>query len=245
MLELKNVSYAPEDDTGAKTEILSGIDLSFPAHSVTVITGQNGSGKSTLIKLLMGILFPTEGKICLRGEEITGLSVTERAKLGFTLAFQQPVRFKGVTVKDLLDLASGRNNTLDQLCSYLSDVGLCARNYIDREADGTLSGGELKRIELAAALAKGGEVFLLDEPEAGIDLWSFARLTETFEEIHARQDCTMIIISHQERIISLADEILVIDKGVIARRGTRDEVFSDIVHSTTGGCPVIYGEAKK
>ena len=144
MLELKNVSYAPEDDTGAKTEILSGIDLSFPAHSVTVITGQNGSGKSTLIKLLMGILFPTEGKICFRGEEITGLSVTERAKLGFTLAFQQPVRFKGVTVKDLLDLASGRNNTLDQLCSYLSDVGLCARNYIDREADGTLSGGELK-----------------------------------------------------------------------------------------------------
>ena len=235
MLELKNVSYAPEDDTGAKTEILSGIDLSFPAHSVTVITGQNGSGKSTLIKLLMGILFPTEGKICFRGEEITGLSVTERAKLGFTLAFQQPVRFKGVTVKDLLDLASGRNNTLDQLCSYLSDVGLCARNYIDREADGTLSGGELKRIELAAALAKGGEVFLLDEPEAGIDLWSFTNLIAVFEKMYEQINGSILIISHQERILEIADKIVVIAAGRITAEGPREEILPGLMNPS-GAC---------
>ena len=229
MLELKNVSYAPEDDTGAKTEILSGIDLSFPAHSVTVITGQNGSGKSTLIKLLMGILFPTEGKICFRGEEITGLSVTERAKLGFTLAFQQPVRFKGVTVKDLLDLASGRNNTLDQLCSYLSDVGLCARNYIDREADGTLSGGELKRIELAAALAKGGELFLLDEPEAGIDRSSFDELIRLFEKL---RDKTVIIVSHQRKILEIADYIVRLDKSAPPVFGTRKELYDKLAART-------------
>ena len=241
MLELKNVSYAPEDDTGAKTEILSGIDLSFPAHSVTVITGQNGSGKSTLIKLLMGILFPTEGKICLRGEEITGLSVTERAKLGFTLAFQQPVRFKGVTVKDLLDLASGRNNTLDQLCSYLSDVGLCARNYIDREADGTLSGGELKRIELAAALAKGGEVFLLDEPEAGIDLWSFQNLIAVFEKMYEKEGGSILIISHQERILNIADRIVVIADGRISKTGTKDEILPELL-CEPGSCKFYKGE---
>lgn len=232
---MKNVSYAPEDDTGAKTEILSGIDLSFPAHSVTVITGQNGSGKSTLIKLLMGILFPTEGKICFRGEEITGLSVTERAKLGFTLAFQQPVRFKGVTVKDLLDLASGRNNTLDQLCSYLSDVGLCARNYIDREADGTLSGGELKRIELAAALAKGGEVFLLDEPEAGIDLWSFTNLIAVFEKMYEQINGSILIISHQERILEIADKIVVIAAGRITAEGPREEILPGLMNPS-GAC---------
>ena len=149
-------------------------------------------------------------------------------------------------MRDLLSLASGRADlTHEEGCQYLTKVGLCAHDYIDREVDASLSGGEVKRIEIATILARQPQLMILDEPEAGIDLWSFARLTETFEEIHTRQDCTMVIISHQERIISLADEILVIDKGVIARRGTRDEVFTDIVHSTTGGCPVIYGEAKK
>ena len=169
-----------------------------------------------------------------------------RARRGISYGFQQPPRFKGIRVKDLLTIASGQKFLpRGEACKYLTQVGLCAADYLDREVDASLSGGEVKRIEIATILARQPQLMILDEPEAGIDLWSFARLTETFEEIHTRQDCTMVIISHQERIISLADEILVIDKGVIARRGTRDEVFTDIVHSTTGGCPVIYGEAKK
>ena len=245
MLELKGLSYQVEDN-GAQTDILRGIDLTIDNNKFVVITGPNGGGKTTLAKAIMGLVPATGGQILWNGQDITKLSITERAKLGISYGFQQPPRFKGLKVRDLLALASGnRNLSRDECCSYLNRVGLCAADYVDREMDTSLSGGEVKRIEIATILARQPQLMILDEPEAGIDLWSFARLTETFEEIHTRQDCTMVIISHQERIISLADEILVIDKGVIARRGTRDEVFTDIVHSTTGGCPVIYGEAKK
>ena len=245
MLELKHISYrvsTPEGDM----DIIKDISITIPDHRLMVFTGPNGGGKTTLAKIIMGLVQPTSGQIFYNGEDITGLSITERAKKGISYGFQQPPRFKGIRVKDLLTIASGQKFLpRGEACKYLTQVGLCAADYLDREVDASLSGGEVKRIEIATILARQPQLMILDEPEAGIDLWSFARLTETFEEIHTRQDCTMVIISHQERIISLADEILVIDKGVIARRGTRDEVFTDIVHSTTGGCPVIYGEAKK
>ena len=245
MLELKNLSFAASAESGT-VDILKHIDLTVEDGKFIVITGPNGGGKTTLAKVIMGLVTPTSGQILWNGEDITALDITARAKRGISYGFQQPPRFKGIRVKDLLTIASGQKFLpRGEACKYLTQVGLCAADYLDREVDASLSGGEVKRIEIATILARQPQLMILDEPEAGIDLWSFARLTETFEEIHTRQDCTMVIISHQERIISLADEILVIDKGVIARRGTRDEVFTDIVHSTTGGCPVIYGEAKK
>ena len=245
MLELKDIRYSVDAPEG-HTDILRGISLTSPEKKLVVLTGPNGGGKTTLAKAIMGLVTPTSGEVLWNGEDVTGLSITERAKRGISYGFQQPPRFKGIRVKDLLTIAAGQKFLpKGEACRYLTQVGLCAGDYLDREVDTSLSGGEVKRIEIATILARHPQLMILDEPEAGIDLWSFARLTETFEEIHARQDCTMIIISHQERIIALADEILVIDKGVVARRGTRDEVFPDIVHSTTGGCPVIYGEAKK
>ncbi len=245
MLELKHITYTVSTPEGEQT-ILNDISIDIPDRKLIVFTGPNGGGKTTLAKVIMGLVTPTGGQILFNGQDITHLGITERAKLGISYGFQQPPRFKGITVRNLLTIASGDANlSKDKCCKYLTQVGLCANDYLDREVDVSLSGGEVKRIEIATILARQPQLMILDEPEAGIDLWSFARLTETFEEIHTRQDCTMVIISHQERIISLADEILVIDKGVIARRGTRDEVFTDIVHSTTGGCPVIYGEAKK
>ena len=244
MLTLKNLSLTASDAQG-RTDIVKNVSLDVEDGKFLVITGPNGGGKTTLAKLIMGLATPTGGQILLDGEDITPLSITDRARRGISYSFQQPPRFKGMKVSDLLTIAAGKTLSHDEACSYLTQVGLCARDYLGRDVDTSLSGGEVKRIEIATILARQPQLMILDEPEAGIDLWSFARLTETFEEIHARQDCTMVIISHQERIISLADEILVIDKGEIARRGTRDEVFADIVHSTTGGCPVIYGEAKK
>lgn len=244
MLTLKNLSLTASDAQG-RTDIVKNVSLDVEDGKFLVITGPNGGGKTTLAKLIMGLAVPTGGQILLDGEDITPLSITDRARRGISYSFQQPPRFKGMKVSDLLTIAAGKTLSHDEACSYLTQVGLCARDYLGRDVDMSLSGGEVKRIEIATILARQPQLMILDEPEAGIDLWSFARLTETFEEIHTRQDCTMVIISHQERIISLADEILVIDKGVIARRGTRDEVFTDIVHSTTGGCPVIYGEAKK
>ena len=245
MLELQHISYAVREGDG-ELGILNDISLTIDDHKLVVFTGPNGGGKTTLAKVIMGLVQPTAGRILWNGQDITDLGITERARLGISYGFQQPPRFKGLTVRNLLTLASGDEKlSKDKCCQYLTKVGLCANDYLDREVDTSLSGGEVKRIEIATILARNSQLMIFDEPEAGIDLWSFARLTETFEQIHAGGSATMIIISHQERIISLADEILVIDKGEIARRGTRDEVFADIVHSTTGGCPVIYGEAKK
>ncbi len=224
MLELKNVSYSVKDErTGTRQDILKNVSLSFGDREISAITGPNGSGKSTLIKILMGFEKPTSGKVLFNGEDITDCSVTERAKKGFTIAFQQPVRFKGITVKKLLELACGKKMNTDEMCQCLSAVGLCARNYIDRYVDGTLSGGELKRIELASAIAKGGEVFLLDEPEAGIDLWSFEDLVKVFERLH---DKTVIIVSHQQRILETADKIVLFDNNEkLICAGKREEMF--------------------
>ncbi len=226
MVELKNVSYSVKDEaSGRKQDILKNVNLCFDDASVTVITGPNGSGKSTLIKLLMGMQQPTSGRILFNGEDITALSVTERAKKGFTIAFQQPVRFKGITVKKLLSLASGTQQDIGQMCDCLSAVGLCARDYIDRQVDGTLSGGELKRIELALAIAKGGDVFLLDEPEAGIDLWSFEDLVRIFNRL---RDKTVIIVSHQHRILETADRIVLFENDRIVSAGKKEEMFSKL-----------------
>lgn len=208
MLQLKDINYSVVDEQNNTIEILKNINLKF-AKGITVITGQNGSGKSSLIKLIMGINQQSSGKIIYNKTDISNTSITERANLGFTLAFQQPIRFKGVMVKDLLDIASSKNNKLSDVCEYLSKVGLCAKDYINRELDNTLSGGELKRIELALALAKGGEVFLFDEPEAGIDLWSFENLIDIFKNLKNK---IVIIVSHQEKIIQCANNVVVLDK---------------------------------
>ena len=237
MLELKHIDFSVKEEGDKRVKILSDISLSFPEKSITVITGQNGSGKSTLIKLITGLEKPTSGQIIYNGQDVTALSVTERAKLGFTTAFQQPVRFKGITVKKLLDIACGKQSNLGQLCEYLSQVGLCARNYIDRELDGSLSGGEAKRIELAMAIAKGGEVFLLDEPEAGIDLWSFSDLTNLFASL---RDKTVLIVSHQQKIMEIADNIVLLDKESAPVVGTRDEMLPTL-QDRSGVCAARKG----
>ena len=239
MLELKNICYQVDSPEGT-VDILDHIDLVIPDHKLVVFTGPNGGGKTTLAKVIMGLVQPTSGQILYNGEDITGLSITERARKGISYGFQQPPRFKGITVHDLLLLAAGEEKlSKDRCCSYLTKVGLCANDYLDREVDVSLSGGEVKRIEIATILARHSDLMIFDEPEAGIDLWSFARLTETFEQIHQEGKATMIIISHQERIIRLADEIVVIANGQIAHRGNTDEVFPLILADTLGGCPVI------
>ena len=207
MLELKNISYSVIDENQVNIDILKNINLKFN-KGINVITGQNGSGKSTLIKVIMDLNKATSGKVIYNGKDISNMNITERANIGFTLAFQQPIRFKGIKVKNLLDIASSKNNKLSDACEYLSKVGLCAKDYINRDVDNTLSGGELKRIELAIALAKGGEVFLFDEPEAGIDLWSFDSLIELFKNLENK---IVIIVSHQEKIIQCANKVVVLD----------------------------------
>lgn len=209
MLKLKDVSYKVFDnETGKEKYILKNLNIEFPQNKVTVITGYNGSGKSTLIKLLMGINNPSSGEILLDDKKLNDLSINERANLGMTIAFQQPVKFKGLTVRDLLNLASKEQNKIPDACEYLAKVGLCAKDYIDRELDDRLSGGELKRIELAIALAKGGDVMLFDEPEAGIDLWSFDSLVNIFKELKNK---TVIIVSHQKKLLESADYILLLN----------------------------------
>ena len=232
MLELKNVCFAVHDDTAEESKrILEDISLDI-TEGITAITGQNGGGKSTLMKLLKGIEQPTSGSILYNGQDITAYTVTERAKLGFTIAFQQPVRFKGITVKKLLSLAAGRESSVGTLCEYLSAVGLCAKDYVGREIDGTLSGGELKRIELATAIAKGGEVFLLDEPEAGIDLWSFEELIKAFS---AWKGKTVIIVTHQKKILDVADRIVLLNHNRSPVIGYRAEMLP-LLQDANGVC---------
>ena len=224
MLELKHITYTVSTPEGEQT-ILNDISIDIPDRKLIVFTGPNGGGKTTLAKVIMGLVTPTGGQILFNGQDITHLGITERARLGISYGFQQPPRFKGITVRDLLTIASGDANlSKDKCCKYLTQVGLCANDYLDREVDVSLS---------------GGEVMIFDEPEAGIDLWSFARLTETFEQLRQRELATMIIISHQERIIQLADEIVVVGGGELKHRGSTEEIFPLIMADTLGSCPVL------
>ena len=236
MLELKNICYSVETPDGTK-DILKNVSLTIDERFV-VITGPNGSGKSTLAKIIAGIITPTSGQILLDGVDITEMSITERAKAGISFAFQQPVRFKGITVKDLINLAAGKKLTFTEACSYLSEVGLCARDYINREVNASLSGGELKRIEIAMILARGTKLSLFDEPEAGIDLWSFNSLIRVFESMHENIKGNILIISHQERILEIADKIVLLKDGEIAQVGTKEENMPQIL-GTSGVCPQI------
>lgn len=237
MLELKNICFSAESENGTK-EILKNINLTLD-NGFAVITGPNGGGKSTLAKIIAGIIRPTAGQIILDGEDITELSITERANKGISFAFQQPVRFKGITVHDLISLAAGKDITVGEACDYLSQVGLCARDYINREINASLSGGELKRIEIATVLARSTKISLFDEPEAGIDLWSFNNLIKVFEKMHDTLGGSIIIISHQERILNIADRIIVVSNGTIKNIGKKDEVLPDLLGTADAGCKIL------
>lgn len=228
MLELRNVSYGV-----AGKQILKNIDLEISDRFVA-ITGPNGSGKSTLAKIVAGIIKPDEGKIYMNGEDITDMSVTDRARAGISFAFQQPVRFKGLTVQHMMSLAAGKNTSVADACAYLSEVGLCAKDYINREVNASLSGGELKRIEIAMINARGTSLSVFDEPEAGIDLWSFNNLIKVFEKMHERTQGTIMIISHQERILNIADKIIVLADGGVVQYGNREDIFPKLMDVRTG-----------
>lgn len=223
MLELRNVSFEVD---GKK--ILNNISLTMEDNRFTVITGPNGGGKSTLAKLIMGIEKPTEGEILFDGEDITAMSIDERAKRKIGYAFQQPPRFKGMSVRKLLSLAHGKDLDEEICCSYLTDVGLCSKDYLNRDVDASLSGGEVKRIEIASILARDLKLSIFDEPEAGIDLWSFAKLVETFQKLQRESRQSIILISHQERIMQLADEIIIIENGAIKTKGKRDDILPSL-----------------
>lgn len=229
MLEFKNVSY----ETPEGKVILRDVSLKIEDRFVAV-TGPNGSGKSTMAKLIAGIYTPTAGQILLDGVDITNQSITERAKGGISFAFQQPVRFKGITVKELISIASGKNISVAEACSYLSEVGLCAKDYVNREVDGSLSGGELKRIEIAMINARGTKLSVFDEPEAGIDLWSFNNLIQVFRNMYEKTKGTIVIISHQERILDIADKIIVIADGRVAAYGTKNEILPELLNAQVG-----------
>lgn len=233
MLELKNISYEVDDDNDNK-EILKNVNLTIDEHFVA-ITGPNGGGKSTLARIIAGIHTPTSGQILFNGEDITDLSITERAKRGISFAFQQPVHFKGLTVKDLVNIAAGKPMSVSDICDILSEVGLCAREYIDREVNSSLSGGELKRIEIATIIARGTELSVFDEPEAGIDLWSFNSLIKVFEKMQKNNKNSILIISHQERILDIADEIILLSDGIIKAHGSKEEIMPMVLGTNTNG----------
>lgn len=235
MLELQNLSFQVAGQQDGQKEIIKDISLTVEDHQFIAITGPNGGGKSTLAKLIMGIERPTGGRILFNGTDITDMSISERAKAGISFAFQQPVRFKGIQVKDLITLAAGNNLSTSGACDYLSRVGLCARDYINRDVDGSLSGGELKRIEIATIIARNTPLSVFDEPEAGIDLWSFNNLIKVFDELHASSANSLIIISHQERILNIADEIVVIAGGGVQAKGRKEDILPELL-SGTGSC---------
>ena len=237
MLELQNISYRVEVD-GEEKYILKDINLSIKERFVA-ITGPNGGGKSTLAKVIAGIITPTEGRILLDGEDITELSITERAQRGISFAFQQPVRFKGLTVKDLITLAAGKPIGVGEACNFLSEVGLCAKDYIDREVDASLSGGELKRIEIAMIMARSTKLSVFDEPEAGIDLWSFTNLIQVFEHLHEKINGSILIISHQERILNIADRIVVLADGQVRQDGARKDILPTLLGGTGTMCSAL------
>lgn len=230
MLQLKNIKWKPEGGP----QVLNGINLDVPDNKLVVITGPNGSGKTTTAKIIAGLETPTEGCIILDGQDITDKNVTERAKLGISFAFQQPVRFKGLSVRDILTLSFPHKPEEKELCDVLQRVGLCAADYLDRELNSNLSGGEMKRIEIATVLARHTRVTVFDEPEAGIDLWSFSNLIDVFKDMKKELNGTLIIISHQERILSIADEIIVVDGGVINKQGTADEIMPNLLAHRPG-----------
>ena len=240
MLELQHVSYSVTDEvTGKKTDILCDVNLTIKDRFVA-ITGPNGSGKSTLAKVIAGIITPTSGKILFCGEDITDMGITERAKLGISYAFQQPVRFKGITVKDLISIAAGKDISVAQACAYLSEVGLCAKEYVNREVNGSLSGGELKRIEIAMINARNTPFAVFDEPEAGIDLWSFGSLITVFERMYEKNRGSILIITHQERILDIADTVIVLAEGKVTAQGSKEEILPSLF-GTQKPCRVIVG----
>lgn len=230
MLELRDICYQVEVENENK-EILKNVNLTIDENFVA-ITGPNGGGKSTLAKMIAGIIQPTSGQILFNGEDITNLNITERAKKGISFAFQQPVHFKGLTVKDLVSIAAGKKMSVTDICSVLSEVGLCARDYIDREINSSLSGGELKRIEIAMILARGTELSIFDEPEAGIDLWSFNSLIKVFEKMRDEINGSILIISHQEKILEIADKIIVIAGGQVEKIGSKDEILPGLLYTS-------------
>lgn len=246
MLELKNLSFTVNDENNPsrKLGIIDGVDLVIPDGRFVVITGPNGGGKSTLARLIMGIEMPTGGQIIYNGTDITNMSVTDRAKLGIGYAFQQPPRFKGLTVRELLGLAHGSDLPVDECCSYLTRVGLCSMDYLNREADASLSGGEMKRIEIATLMARKLGLAIYDEPEAGIDLWSFTMLVESFRMMSSSGKTTTVIISHQERIMQLADEIIVIADGKIRSKGTKNEILPTLLGEFDRKCD-LRGEKRE
>ena len=236
MLELRDIKFSVKEDDGKQKDIINGISLKIDESKFVAITGPNGSGKSTLAKLIVGIIKPTSGKIIYNGTDITDMSISDRAKLGISFAFQQPVRFKGIKVIDLLRMASGKQLSISEACEYLSEVGLCARDYINREVDASLSGGELKRIEIATIIARGTELSVFDEPEAGIDLWSFNSLIKVFEKMQHKNTNSILIISHQERILDIADEIILLVDGKIWAHGDIEEIMPLVLGNNNNVC---------
>lgn len=230
MLEIKNLSFTACDEFGTK-EIIKDLSLNIEDNKFVVITGPNGGGKSTLAKLIAGIEKPTSGKIIFDGQDITDLSITERANLGVSFALQQPVRFKGITVLDLLRIAAKKQLNISEACEYLSEVGLCAKDYINREVNASLSGGELKRVEIATVLARNTQLSIFDEPEAGIDLWSFKNLINIFERMREKTHGSILIISHQERILDIADKIVILSNGKVSKVGSKEEILPELLQA--------------